>query len=128
MILCDNTGSKAAPFTGQQLPVHTQPFAFRAHEEDDESVKMSNTISRRTSAAIPALPAALPRLKHAQNSNFYSIQMNGFSQLRILQPIAIKALPFFYSVQMKSHQSLLTDRQSLITSPQSPIAKTRRTP
>jgi hypothetical protein len=121
MILCDNTGSKAASFTGRRLPVHTQPFAFRAPEEDDESVKMSNTISRRTSAAIPALPATHPRLKRAQNNNFYSIQMNGFRQPRILQPAENKALHFFYSIQMKSFQSLLTTHQS-------PLAKTRRTP
>ena len=101
MILCDNTGSKAAPFTGQQLPVHTQPFAFRAHEEDDESVKMSNTISRRTSAAIPALPAARPRLKHAQNSNFYSIQMNGFLCAPISQRKQHKAKHFARSMRSK---------------------------
>jgi hypothetical protein len=60
MRLCGNTSSKAAPSTGR-LTVHTQPFAFRAPEEDDESVKISNTISRRTGAATPALPAARPR-------------------------------------------------------------------
>jgi hypothetical protein len=60
MSLRNNTGAKAASFTGQQLPVHTQPFAFRAHEEDDESVKMSNTTSRRTSALSPALPSGRP--------------------------------------------------------------------
>jgi hypothetical protein len=33
-----------------EFQVHTQRFAFRALEEDDESVKMSNTTSRRASA------------------------------------------------------------------------------
>jgi hypothetical protein len=33
-----------------EFHVHTQRFAFRALEEDDESVKMSNTTSRRASA------------------------------------------------------------------------------
>ncbi len=39
---------------GRQLPVHTQPFAFRAPEEDDESVKMSNTTHGRSSAVHAA--------------------------------------------------------------------------
>ena len=41
-------------------PVHTQPFAFRPPEEDDESVKISNTTSGRSSAPSPALPASHP--------------------------------------------------------------------
>jgi hypothetical protein len=57
MSLCNNTGSKAGPFTGQRLPVHTQPFAFRAPEEDDESVKMSNRARGRSSALSVALAA-----------------------------------------------------------------------
>jgi hypothetical protein len=44
----------------QGLPVHTQPFAFRAPEQDDESVKMSNTTSGRSSALSPPLPAIRP--------------------------------------------------------------------
>jgi hypothetical protein len=76
MSLCDNINSNAAPFTGQQPPVHTQRFAFRASKEDDESVKMSNTTSRRARAFTPAPLGARPRLKRAQNNNFYSIQMN----------------------------------------------------
>ena len=48
---------KRRPFTGQQLPVHTQPFAFRAPQEDDESVKISNTTRSRSSAPSPALTA-----------------------------------------------------------------------
>jgi hypothetical protein len=42
----------------EQSDVHTQPFAFRQSEEDDESVKMSNTTSGRSSALSPALPAS----------------------------------------------------------------------
>jgi hypothetical protein len=106
--LCDNTGSKAAPFTGQQFRIHTQRFAFHADEEDDESVKMSNRTSCRASGVTPALLAARRRLESAQANNFYSIQRNGFPRRRILQPTENKALHFFYSVQMKSHQSLLT--------------------
>jgi hypothetical protein len=50
MSLRYKTGSKAARFAGQQLDVHTQPFAFRAPEEDDESVKISTMTPRRSSA------------------------------------------------------------------------------
>jgi hypothetical protein len=89
--------------------VHTQRFAFRAPEEDDESVKMSNIASRRSSAVTRALLAAHPRLKRAQDTNFYSIQMNDFIQLQILQPTENTALHFFYSVQMRSHQTLITN-------------------
>jgi hypothetical protein len=127
MSLCDKTDSKAAPFAGQPLDVHTQPFAFRATQEDDESVKMSNITDNRASAATPALLAARPRRIRAQNSNFYSVQMNPFVSAQNFQLTENKALPFFYSVQMKSHHSLLTDRQSLLTK-QSPVTKTRRIP
>ena len=120
MSLRDKTGSKAAPFAGQQLDVHTQPFAFRAPEEDDESVKMSNITNHRASAATPALPAARPQLIRVQYSNFYSIQMNAFFSTPNSQLTENKALPFFYSVQMNSHHSLLTK--------QSPVTKTRRIP
>jgi hypothetical protein len=50
-----------APFTGQQLPVHTLPFAFRAPEEDDESVKISNITAGRSSTLSAVLPATRPR-------------------------------------------------------------------
>jgi hypothetical protein len=120
MSLLENTGSKAAPFTGQQLPVHTQRFAFRAYEEDDESVKMSNITRRRSSALSLALTATRPRLKRAQN-NFYSTQISPFLPTPNFQLTENKALPFFYSLQMKSHQALLANHRSLLT-------KTRRIP
>jgi hypothetical protein len=40
----------AAPLAAHQPTVHTQPFAFRAPQEDDESVKISNTTAGRSSA------------------------------------------------------------------------------
>ena len=43
--------------------VHTQRFAFRAPEEDDESVKMSNITNGRASTVTPGLRAVYPRLK-----------------------------------------------------------------
>ena len=121
MSLRDNTSSIAASFAGQQLPAHTQRFAFRALEEDDESVKMSNTTSRRASAVIPALLAARHQPKRAQNNNFYSIQINPFLPTPNFQLTENKALPFFYSIQMKSHQTLITNHQSRLT-------ETRRIP
>jgi hypothetical protein len=127
MSLCGNTGSEAARFTRQQLPVRTSRFAFRAPEEDDQSVKMSNTISRRTSALSPALRAPRPQLKRAQNHNFYSIQISPFLPTPDFQVTEKKALPFFYSIQMKSYQSLLANHQSLLAK-QPPVTKTRRTP
>jgi hypothetical protein len=44
------TGSKAAPATARQLPVHAQPFAFRVPQVHDESVKLSSTTRGRSSA------------------------------------------------------------------------------
>jgi hypothetical protein len=49
---------------------HTQPFAFRTSEEDDESVKMSNQTSGRPSALSPALTATRPRTACPQNRQF----------------------------------------------------------
>jgi hypothetical protein len=121
MSLCDNIGSTAAPLTARQFRVHTQRFAFHADEEDDESVKMSKITNHRASAVSPALPAARSRLKRAPNTSFYSVQMNPFSPTPNFQLAEKKALPFFYSIQMKSHHSLLTDHPS-------PLTKTRSTP
>jgi len=121
MSLCDNIGSTAAPLTGRQFRVHTQRFAFHAHEEDDESVKMSRIINHRASAVTPAIPAARSRLKRAPNTNFDPVQMNSFSPTPNFQLTENKALPFFYATQMKSHHSPLTDHQS-------PLTKTRSTP
>ena len=70
MSLCDNTGSKAAPFTGQQFRVHTQRFAFHAGEEDDESVKLSNIVRGRSGALSPALQAIRPGANCLQNRRF----------------------------------------------------------
>jgi hypothetical protein len=49
---------------------HTQPFAFRAPQEDDESVKMSNDTSGRPSALSPALTATRLRAACPQNRQF----------------------------------------------------------
>jgi len=55
--------------------VHTQPFAFRAPQADDESVKMSNNAGSRPSALFPALTAGrtglvcLPKRQFLFNTN-----------------------------------------------------------
>ena len=56
--LCDKRGSEAAPVTMQRRHVHTQPFAFHAPQEDDESVKLSNIAHERSRALLPALIVA----------------------------------------------------------------------
>jgi hypothetical protein len=48
----------------------------------------------------------------SKNANFYSIQMNRSLAFPILQPQQNTALHFFYSIQMSSHQSLITDHYS----------------
>jgi hypothetical protein len=93
--------------TGQS-DVHTQPFAFRQPEEDDESVKISNTTSGRSSALSAALPASRP-LQNRQflfNTNKPFSHTTNFCNLHKTQHFI-----FFYSIQMSGHQSLLTNHQ-----------------
>jgi hypothetical protein len=56
------------PFASRQLPAHTQRFAFRAPQEDDESVKMSNNTNGRPSVLAASddarRVAILPALSH----------------------------------------------------------------
>jgi hypothetical protein len=62
-----------------RAPVHTQPFAFRAPEEDDESVKMSHTTNRRSSAVTPTLRAARPPAKTPAKHQLLFSTNEGFS-------------------------------------------------
>src|ERR1700723_631571 len=64
------TGSRAAPLPGRQLPVHTQPFAFRAPQEDDESVKMTTKAPGRSSTPHSAVPVATPGAAKHQDRQF----------------------------------------------------------
>jgi hypothetical protein len=70
MSLCDSTSAETVPFTGQRLREHTQPFAFRAPEEDDESVKMANTTRGRSSVLPLALTASRPSAGCFQERQF----------------------------------------------------------
>jgi len=106
---CSDAGHESAEAPAN---VHTQRFAFRAPQEDDESVKMSNITNGLASTVTRALRAAYPPLKRAQNTSFYSIQMSPFLSALNFQRTENKALPFFYSIQMKSHQSLINNHYS----------------
>jgi hypothetical protein len=119
MSLCDNSGSKAAPFAWQELPVHTQPFTFRAPQEDDESVKMSNIASRRASAVTPALLATRPRLKHAQKHQFLFDTNERFSSTTNFATNRNQSTSLF--LFDTNDQSPIPNHQSLLT-------KTRRIP
>src|SRR5580704_5957455 len=60
----------SAPLQPGRSNVHTQPFAFRAPHEDDESVKISNTTAGRSSTLSPVPPPLRPVSSHLQNSQF----------------------------------------------------------
>jgi hypothetical protein len=53
----------------------------------------------------------------SNTANFYSIQINPFLRTLIFQLAENKALPFFYSIQMGSHKSLLTNHYSPVLAP-----------
>jgi hypothetical protein len=63
----------------RELPVHTQRFAFRAPQEDDESVKISHTTNRRSSAVAAALWAVRPPAKTPPKHQFLFSTNEGFS-------------------------------------------------
>jgi hypothetical protein len=50
--------------------MHTQAFAFRAQAEDEESVKLTNTTSSRTSALPPALPSPRSGIRRRNKGEF----------------------------------------------------------
>src|SRR5271156_2536138 len=64
------TGPKAAPTAGRQPRVHTQRFAFRAPQEDDESVKMCAKGTPPSSVLPSVHPATPPRAARRQNRRF----------------------------------------------------------
>src|SRR5580658_10810395 len=123
----------SAPLQPGRSNVHTQPFAFRAPHEDDESVKISNTTASRSRTLSPAPPPLRPGSSHLQISQFlfdtnerfslhpnlgtqatqikalrlfYAIQMHGFLRAPISQHKQNKALRFFlFDTNERSHQS-----------------------
>jgi hypothetical protein len=112
MSLCGNTSSKAAPSTGR-LTVHTQPFAFRAPEEDDESVKVSNTTRGRSSALSLALTTTRSCAGRHQNRQFLFDTNKSFSFTTNFSTYRKQSTSFF---QFNTNErSRITDRRSLIT-------------
>src|ERR1700733_9404460 len=123
----------SAPLQPGRSNVHTQPFAFRAPHEDDESVKISNTTAGRSSTLSPAPPPLRAGSFHLQNSqflfdtnerfplrpdlatqttqskalrSFHAVQMNGFLCTPILQRKQKEALHFFlFNTNEQSHKS-----------------------
>lgn len=73
--------------------VHTLPFAFRPSQEDDESVKISNTTVGRSSTLTPVLPAGR-RPSSALCATDYAISivilfaLSGFSEGPALSDVA----------------------------------------
>src|SRR5277367_5963673 len=94
--------------------VHTQPFAFRPPEEDDESVKISNITSGRSSAPSSALQANRPCTGRLQNRQFLFDTNEPFSGTANFATQTKQSTSFFLfdtneRSPITSHQSLLTN-------------------
>jgi hypothetical protein len=103
-----------APFSGQQLPVHAQPFAFHAREEDDESVKMSNATRGRSSAPSLALPVTRPCTGGLQYRQFLFDTNKPFSFITNFSTHTKQSTSFFLfdtneRLQIADHRSLITN-------------------
>jgi hypothetical protein len=103
------TGARRQP----ALPVHTQPFAFHAPQEDDESVKMSNTIGGRPSGLSPTLTATRPRTARLQNRQFLFRTNEPFSRSANFATHTQQSTSFF--LFNTNERPLITTHQSLFT-------------
>src|SRR5271156_1151684 len=102
-----------------RIHVHTRPFAFRAPLGDDESVKMSNTTSRRPSALFPALKAAHSGPVRLLKLQFLFSTNGPFPVSSNFATHTKQSTSFFlFSTNERppitTHQSLITIHQSLI--------------
>ena len=113
--MCDKRGSKAAPVTMQRRHVHTQPFAFRASQEDDESVKLSNIARERSSALLPALKAT--RSAAAGISPCFSVP---YAFLRVL---CVKSFDFLCPLHLQKPQFLIATNEPLFPIPEFALAR-----
>ena len=98
-------------------PVHTQPFAFRPPEEDDESVKISNTTDGRSSALSPAFTTTRLRAASLQKRQFLFNTNERLSRNPNLATRTKQSTSFFLfntneRSQVTTHQSLLTTHDS----------------
>ena len=94
-------------------PVHTQPFAFRPFEEDDESVKISNTTSGRSSALISALAASRSGPVRLTKRQFLFDTNEPFSRSANFATHTKKSTSLF--LFDTNERSPITTHQSLIT-------------
>ena len=84
-------------------PVHTQPFAFRAPQEDDESVKMSNPARNRSSASDHASSLVmLPALSDFREGSPAPLLQAG----RRISPA------FFYALDLPKRRFLFDTNES----------------
>ena len=98
---------------GQQRHVHTQRFAFRAPQEDDESVKMSNPIRRRSSALSLTLPATRSSVARLHKHRFLFDTNKPFSPNTNFSTCRKQSSSFFLfdtneQSQITSHRPLFT--------------------
>ena len=112
--LCDKRGSKAAPVTMQRRHVHTQPFAFRAPQEDDESVKLSNIARERSRALLPALKAA--RSAAAGISPCFSVPS------AFLRVLCVKSFDLLCPLHLQKPQFLIDTNEPLFRIPEFALA------
>ena len=103
------TGARRQP----ALPVHTQPFAFRLPQEDDESVKMSNTTRCRASTLSVALTATRLCTARLQNRQFLCRTNEPFSRSANFATHTQQSTSFF--LFNTNERSLITTDQSLFT-------------
>lgn len=99
---------------GRQLLVHTQPFAFRALEEDDESVKMSKTTSRRARAFPLALTGTRTGVDRFEKRQFlFTTNERLFPTTNFATRRKQSTSFFLFSTNERSrvthHQSLITN-------------------
>jgi hypothetical protein len=104
---------KSGALHGQQFCVHTQPFAFRAPEQDDESVKLSNTTHGRSSALSLALTAIRSRAGRFQNRQFLFDTNKSFSFTTNFSTYREQSTSFFLFNTNERLQ--ITDRRPPIT-------------
>jgi hypothetical protein len=97
----------------EQLRAHTQPFALRAPEEDDESVKVSNTTRGRSSARSLALTATRSCAGRLQNRQFLFDTNKSFSFTTNFSPYRKQSTSFF--LINTNERFRITDRRPPIT-------------
>ena len=105
------------PFAGRQPPVHTQPFAFRAPQEDHESVKISNIVDDPFSILLPALRATHPSAVRLQKRQFLFDTNKPFGSTTNFSTHTKQSTSFFLfdtneSSPVTTHRSQITTHES----------------